>query len=538
MKYEECFLASIDHPINDWYIPIMRFADLQVNRSLSVPLHEQIAGRLREWIANGTLPAGERLPASRDLASLLSVNRGTVQKAYDLLVSEKVARAHVGRGTFVTGEQEDGRSIPATDDSTRGRGAARGLDTLPFSFDLRAVEEPEWERLARWSTRPGVISLAGGVPDARLFPVEPFRECLNAALDEDGTALLQYGASRGYPSFLSFLSRHLHRRGLPVPPERILVVSGSQQGLDLIGRALISPGDTVVVEEPTYSGALALFRMLGARLLTVPVDEEGLDVEVLAGLLVRERPKLVYTIPTFHNPTGQTLSPARRGRLLEVCAAAGVPVVEDDSDGELRYDGEEQPPLAAWPAARGIIYMGTFSKLFFPGLRLGWVVADGPAIQRLEATKRVTDLHTPLLLQAAMARFAESDVFRNLAGEVRSRYRIRRDAMLEALTEGMPEGVSWTKPQGGLSLMVDLPPDMDAADLLVRAVEEGVVFAPGQLFAPGGGGVNRLRLTFGNVDEEEIREGIERLTRAVQAELKGSRHGGVRGGRVPAPPPV
>jgi 2-aminoadipate transaminase len=316
------------------------------------------------------------------------------------------------------------------------------------------------------------------------------------------------------------------------------VVSGSQQGLDLIGRALIAPGDAVVVEEPTYSGALALFRMLGARLLPVPMSEEGLDVEQLAGLLARERPRLVYTIPTFHNPTGQTLSPRRRARLLEICAAAGVPVVEDDSDGELRFEGEEIPPLAAWPGAEGVIYMGTFSKLFFPGLRLGWVLADAPIIQHLEATKRVTDLHTPLLLQAAMARFGESATCRHLADQVRTRYRARRDAMLASLAEEMPDGLSWTRPQGGLSLMVDLPAHANAADLLVRAVEEGVVFAPGQLFAAGGGGTSRLRLTYGNVEEEEIREGIARLGRAVRAELAGGERERDRRTLALTPPPV
>jgi DNA-binding transcriptional MocR family regulator len=281
----------------------------------------------------------------------------------------------------------------------------------------------------------------------------------------------------------------------------------------------------VVVEDPTYSGALALFRMLGARLLPVPMDDDGLDVDHLAGLLARERPRLVYTIPTFHNPTGQTLSAARRIRLLEVCGAAGVPVVEDDSDGELRFEGSEQMPLAALPQAHGVIYMGTFSKLFFPGLRLGWVLAEGPVIQRLEATKRVTDLHTPPLLQAAMARFAASDVCQEICDEVRLRYRSRRDAMLAALEEEMPAGTSWTRPDGGLSLMMDLPVGMDAGDLLPRAVDQGVVFAPGRLFSPGRAGHHRMRLAYGNVEEDEITTGISRLAVAVRREMQGQAAG-------------
>ncbi len=499
---------------------------LRLRRDDGVPLHRQIADAILADVSTGRLQPGARLPASRDLARELGVNRGTVQKAYDLLVSAGEARARVGQGTFISG------SPPAVSAAAlRGRPGRAGTAVgspgggLPFAFDPRAAEDPDWQRLSRWSARPGVISLAGGVPDARLFPVEPFQECLNAALNEEGASLLQYGASRGHAGFLGFLGRHLRRRGLSIGPGQILVVSGSQQGLDLIGRALIAPGDAVVVEDPTYSGALALFRMLGARLLPVPMDDDGLDVEHLSGLLARERPRLVYTIPTFHNPTGQTLSRARRARLLEVCGAAGVPVVEDDSDGELRFEGSEQPPLAALPQAHGVIYMGTFSKLFFPGLRLGWVVADGPVIQRLEATKRVTDLHTPPLLQAAMARFAESEVCGVICDEVRTRYRARRDVMLATLEETMPEGTRWTRPDGGLSLMVDLPGGLDAGDLLPRAVDEGVVFAPGRLFSPGRTGSHRLRLTYGSVEEDEIATGVSRLAAAVRHEMQGQASG-------------
>ncbi|MFQ5669238.1 MAG: PLP-dependent aminotransferase family protein [Acidobacteriota bacterium] len=499
----------------------MMYRELALVRSGGGPLHRQIADGLARWARGGVLSPGTRLPPSRELARVLGVNRGTVQKAYGRLVSTGFARARVGQGTFITGAP--GRSFMAE---------------TPFAFEARATDAQEWERLARRAARPGVISLAGGMPDARLVPVAPFRDCLNAVLDEEGTDLLQYGASRGHPRFLDFLSRHLEGRGLLVSRDRILVVSGSQQGLDLVGRALISPGDRVVVEDPTYSGALALFRMLGARLLAIPMDGEGMQVDRLEAVLSREQPRLVYTIPTFHNPTGQTLSKERRAHLLQICAAAGVPVIEDDSDGELRFEGADLPPLAAAAAAGGIIYMGTFSKLFFPGLRLGWVMAEPGTIQRLEATKRVTDLHTAPLLQAAMARFAESAFFHRLARQIRSRYRARRDAMLAALDARMPEGVRWTRPQGGLSLMLDLPPGLDSTDLLAAAIGEGVVFAPGHLFSAVGGGRRRLRLTYGHLREEEISEGVARLARAVSGEMRGESGREEETDAVPALPPV
>jgi GntR family transcriptional regulator/MocR family aminotransferase len=494
----------------------MTLDDISLDRDSRKPLHEQLAMALRAALEEGRLPAGSRLPASRDLASSLGVNRGTVQKAYAALVAAGEARAAVGQGTFVAG----------TD------GLAAGILPPP-----QTAEDPDWERLARWSARPGVISLAGGMPDARLFPVAAFRESLNVVLAEEGSLLLQYGPSRGHERFLAVLAARLRERDLDLTPEQLLVVSGSQQGLDLVARVFLSPGDAIVVEDPTYSGALALFRMMGARLLPVPVDDNGMVVDRLESVLTRERPRLVYTIPNFHNPTGVTMSPPRRKRLLEICAAAGVPVVEDDSDGELAFDDAPPPPLAAGAGRGEVIYLGTSSKLLFPGLRLGWVAADSQVIRSLEAVKRVADLHTPPLLQAAMARFMMTEACRELVMAVRASYGSRRDALLESLGEEMPAGVSWSKPRGGLSLMVDLPAQISTADLLARAVEQGVVFAPGNLFASGRGGDHRLRLTYGGVREAEIREGVARLGRAVRAELNGA-DGRRLTGKVISPPPM
>jgi len=507
---------------------------IPLDRSSSIPLHEQLLGGLRAALAAGRLAAGSRLPATRDLAQRLGVNRGTVQKAYAALVTAGEARAGVGQGTFIVGPEAAGPLLPPS----------AGLVPPP-----QTAEDPEWERLARWSTRPGVISLAGGMPDARLFPVEPFRDSLNQALGEEGSDLLQYGPSRGHGPFLEALARRLAQRGLDVPVENLLVVSGSQQGLDLVARVLIQPGDAVVVEEPTYSGALALFRMMGARLISVPVDEDGMQVDRLESILARERPRLVYTIPNFHNPTGVTLSLARRQRLLEVCAAAGVAVVEDDADGELSYDGEPPRPLAADAGSDGVIYLGTSSKLLFPGLRLGWVAADTQVIRALEAVKRVViraleavkrvaDLHTPPLLQAAMTRFLQTAACRQLVHTVRTSYHRRRDTILASLAAEMPESVTWTRPRGGLSLMVDLPEGIKAGDLLARAVEEGVVFAPGSLFTAGRSDDGRLRLTFGGVDEDGLREGISRLARALRAELSGARDRALQSEAISPPPLV
>ena len=497
-----------------------------VARSGSDALHRQLVERLREAIRNGEFPAGSRLPPSRALAQSLGVNRGTVQKAYETLLGSGELRARVGQGTFVVGAPRDA-SRPAT----------AGPWTTSVA-ESRPAEDPLWDRLATWAAEPGMISFAAAVPDARLFPVEALRAALDGALAAEGTALLQYGPPRGYPPFVEFLCQHLAERGVPVGPDRLLIVSGSQQGLDLVARTLLSPGDGVVVEEPTYSGALALFRFLGARLLPVPMDDEGMSVDHLEALLARERPRLLYTIPNFHNPTGRTLSRRRRDAVLALCGRAGVPIVEDDTDGELRFEGEPLPPLAALPGGSGVLYLGTFSKLFFPGLRLGWMAADGAIIERLAAAKRVTDLHTPPLLQAAMARCAARAEVARHADLVRRRYRLRRDVLMTALASSMPEGTTWTRPLGGLCLMVTLPAGLDATELLPLAVREGVLFAPGQLFSAERRAGTTLRLGFGSVDEDLIPEGVTRLARAIAAEAASPGRRGVARGRAAAPVPV
>lgn len=506
-------------------MPITR-RDLSLERSGTDALHRQIVERLRAAIRQGEFPIGSRLPPSRALAQSLGVNRGTVQKAYEALLHSGELRARVGQGTFVVG------TLP---------GPARPIAAGPWTSavaESRPAEDPLWDRLAAWAAEPGMISFAAAVPDARLFPVEALRAALDGALEDEGTALLQYGPPRGHPPFVEFLCRHLAERGLPVTPDGLLIVSGSQQGLDLVARTLLSPGDGVVVEEPTYSGALALFRFLGARLLPLPMDDEGMRVDHLESLLARERPRLLYTIPNFHNPTGRTLALRRREKLVALCGRAGVPIVEDDTDGELRFEGEALPPLAALPGGSGVLYLGTFSKLFFPGLRLGWMAADGALIERLAAAKRVTDLHTPPLLQAAMERCAARAEVARHAGLVRRRYRERRDVLLAALARGMPQGTTWTRPQGGLCLMVTLPHGLDAAELLPHAVREGVLFAPGQLFSAERRAGSSLRLGFGGVNEDLIQEGVARLARAIAAEAASPGRRGVARGRAAAPVPV
>ncbi len=481
---------------------------IPIDRESKEPLYVQVRDALRGFISDGTLGPGSELPASRNLARTLDVNRGTVTLAYDELVTQGLLYRHVGRGTFVSNKLPPALPGPTPAPARRLRWEER------LVLDPVRLRDPIFAEVARFAAQPNTISFAGGYPDSSLFPLDDFRRALGAALREEGKKLLNYGTPGGSPAFVELLRRMLLDRGIATLPEEILVVNGSQQGIDLVTRLLVGRGDTVIVEDPTYHGALNVFRALGARIVGVPVDQDGIDVQALERTLEREKPKLLYTMPTFQNPTGTRLTLARRKRLVELAARHELPVLEDDFKGDLGYEGEELPPLRALPQGRDVIYAGTFSKMLFPGVRLGWIVAPAPLVTRLSLAKSNVDLSSSLIFQAAMLRFAQGTRLERHAERVRSEYRKRRDAIVEALETEMPRGTTWTRPTGGFSLAVRV--SQDTAELLPRAAERGVVYTPGRVFSVSGD-THLLRLSFGGVKVDQVREGVKRLAGAIKA---------------------
>lgn len=491
--------------------------NILIDRHSTRPLYQQLRDALRKLIVEGALSPGDELPASRVLARNQGLNRGTVTAAYDDLVAEGLLYRHVGRGTFVSGRERLDEALGKKRTGSRSDGGSLRWSEL-FAYDALSDQDPLTPEMARWAARPGIVSFMGGIPDMTLFPADEFRLAMNRALRAGGAGLLQYGAMSGYRPFVEFLRRYLVERGVAATTEEILVVNGSQQGIDLVARTLVAPGETIVVEDPSYHGALNLFRTLRARILPVRVDSEGLDVAALARLLDRERPKLLYTMPTFQNPTGASMSLERRRSLVDLAAERNLPILEDDFDGDLIYEGKGLPPLKGLPGGRDVIYTGTFSKVLFPGIRLGWLVGPSPVIERLAATKQAADLASSLLFQAAMVHFAQGRRLARHAARVREEYRRRCDALLKALAEEMPEGVTWTRPAGGFSMVVKLPHPMDAAELLPRAAAAGVIYIPGRVFSLSGEN-GLLRLCFGHVKADEIPLGVKRLAAVVREEL-------------------
>jgi len=476
------------------------------------PLYLKLKDEILRQIRLGGLRPGDRLPPTRQLAGDLGLNRGTVSAAYEELTSEGVLTSHVGRGTFVAPDL----SLAGVDASVSGNGY-RWAD----HFAGAEPPPPPW-----FPTAPAgadVIAFHRGVPDQALFPADAFRAALDATLREEGEHILGYAPAEGHPPFVDFLLDYLRvHRSLAVTRDEVLVVNGSQQAMDLLARTFLRPGDTVAVEDPSYFGALELFRSAGARMVAIPMDESGMRLEEAESVLARERPKFVYIMPTYQNPTGRCLSTDRREGFIRLAARYEVPVIEDDFDAELAYDREPPPPLKSLPGSQGVIYIGTPSKTLFPGLRIGWIVADPAVTARVGRIKQIADLSGSQLLQAAFTRFAKTGAYDEHKDRVRKTYRRRRDAVLAALQDAMPRGVSWTRPGGGMSLLVTLPDGMDSEAILAETAAEGVLFSPGSWFHVNDG-ARSLRLCFGSVTEADADRGARILARTVARHLDAGR---------------
>ncbi|MGD9099453.1 MAG: PLP-dependent aminotransferase family protein [Anaerolineae bacterium] len=489
--------------------------EIPLDREGATPLYQQIQAHIARLIREGALPAHARLPATRRLAGDLGVNRITVGNAYAELEAAGLVYAQTGRGTFVAPETPHSAASEATPQAWPLWQQA--LAARPAGRRSPAAER--WRGLLARAHEPGVISFAGGVPDLETFPVDDFRKAMRAVFRRDGAAAMDYGAAQGYAPLREAIARFLGEQGIAASAEEVFIASGSQQALSLVAMALLRPGDTVVVESPTYANAIQLFNWLDARLVGVPTDEEGLRVELLEHLLKHHPPRLIYVMPTFHNPTGVTLSGARRRALLALAERYGLPVVEDDYVGDLRYDGPRAPSLRALDRAGNVVHVSTFSKSLMPGPRVGFVLTRGPLLERLIALKRRTDLGTSGLIQRALQVYMGEGRWRAHTRRVSRVYRRRRDAMVAAMERYFPSQAHWSTPQGGFFVWVRLPLGVSIHDLYLAAIERGVAFAPGPLFFPGEPPYPALRLSFSQEPPERILQGIERLGRALREVL-------------------
>jgi 2-aminoadipate transaminase len=383
--------------------------------------------------------------------------------------------------------------------------------------------------LLKLTEKPDIISFGGGLPAPEVFPVEEFAAACDRVLHVQGAQALQYGTTEGYLPLREQIARHTARYGIEVEPENILITSGSQQALDLLGKIFINRGDRILVESPTYLGALQAWNAYGAEYVTVPMDKQGMNIDYLEEAL-RTGPKFIYVLPNFQNPSGVTLSLERRHRLVELADRYGVPIIEDDPYGQLRFEGENLPSVvfldddcrdnhgACYHG--NVIYLSTFSKILAPGIRLGWIIAPQEVIFKLVQAKQGTDLHTATFNQVVTHEISRGGFLDQHVKLIRKMYRERRDVMLAAMDRYFPPGVDWTQPAGGLFLWGTMPEYLDAVQVLEDAIEKKVAFVPGGSFHPNGGGQNTMRLNFSNASPEMIQEGIRRLGDVLYARIQ------------------
>ncbi|EFL39921.1 PLP-dependent aminotransferase family protein [Streptomyces griseoflavus] len=390
--------------------------------------------------------------------------------------------------------------------------------TPQFAARARTVGGSPVRDILAVTARPEVINFAGGLPAPELFDADGIAAAYRTVLAGTPARALQYSTTEGEPALRAALAERTTTRGLPTTPDDLLVTTGSQQALSLLATALVEPGDTVLVESPCYLAALQAFALAGARVVAVPGDEHGIDPQALDDLVARERPKLLYTVPTFQNPTGRTLPAARRAAVAEVAARRGLWIVEDDPYGELRYAGTRVPWIAAHPGAEDrTVLLGSFSKVMAPGLRLGWLRAPAGLRRACAVAKQAADLHTPTVNQLAAARYlADNDLDAHVA-RVAAVYGTRRDAMLAGLPDALPDGSAWTRPDGGMFLWARLPDGHDTTALLPEVVRHDVAYVPGAPFYAGDPDRATLRLCFVTQTPDEITEGLRRLGNALRS---------------------
>jgi GntR family transcriptional regulator len=490
---------------------------LDLDPRSSTPLYRQIATSISGLIRQGLVAAGSRLPPTRELALAQGVSRNTVVLAYQELEIQGLVSSRVGSGTFVCRDLP-GRLPLGASPATPGlslENRLAGSWTIPHASLLAAMEK---------MSDPGAdgegLSFASAPPDPDLLPLAEFRQSLSSSFRRFGADLLELGSPAGFAPLLEYLRSYIARRGVICGPRELMVAGGMQQGLSLVARLFLDPGDTVLLENLTYPGALAVFRSLQASCVGIPLDDQGMRTDDLEGVLRRRSAKLLYTIPTFQNPPGSTLPPERRKRVVELCREHGVAIVEDDYAHELVFDGMEALPLKAWDEWGGTIYLGSFSESVFPGIRLCWIVAPEGIIDRLRILKQVSDLSSSPILQGALLEFLRMGHSERLLKRKRRAYRARRDAMAGAMERHFPREVLWVKPPGGLYQWVDLPPTIDAMELLAETRTRGVVFAPDRLFSVEEWRRGGFRLGFGDLTEDKIDEGARIIGESLKARLR------------------
>lgn len=474
--------------------------NININRESEEPIYKQLIRQIQMQIESGNLPAGTRLPASRTLAGKINVSRISVVNAYAELRAEGFLSAHAGRGTFVSKDS----SAAAQTSASNGR-----------AMDNNNLPDQSLRDLMHLASRQGVINFSHGAPPSEFFPVASLRDAINTVIDRDGASALTYEVAEGYGPLRSTIRDYVSALGIQTRSSDILVTGGAQQGIDLVIQALVAEGQTIVTSNPTYIGVIDIARTRRINVHGIPMDEDGIRLDCLEHYLMENNPQLIYVMPSFQNPTGQVMPLHRRRQLINLAVKYNVPILEDAIYDEFRFEGEALPPLKALDNDDVVIHVSAFTKMLLPGMRIGYLIANGSRFERLVRVKQSADISTSALNQRAIHLMIQRGVLSHQLERNNRELRRRRDAAIRAAEEHLPPGTRWSTPQGGLYLWAKLPKTgPTAAELFIAAVQNQTAFAIGNIFYLNGGGAYHMRLNYGLQTPELIEKGFCRLGRA------------------------
>jgi DNA-binding transcriptional MocR family regulator len=482
---------------------------VRIDRTSSIPLHRQITEQIREFIDQGTVKINQSLPSTRKLAEKLGVNRSTVVRAYEELQALGYLRSRPGSYNKV---QERLKEVEYNPDRQSliswEKASTESARKLYKTFTRYSPESPV-------KFKQNSINVAQLDLDPRLYPMDEFRRCINHVLLNSGSESLKYGSYKGYQPLREFIAQRLRLHGISVSGEEILITNGAQQAIDLIIRLLAGPNKKVVVEAPTYANVIPLLQFNGVRIKGIPVKAEGMDLNSLEKALDEEEVSFVYTIPNFQNPTGITTNHQHREKLLNICSRHKVPIVEDGFEEDMKYFGKVPLPIKSIDDRNIVIYLGTFSKALFPGLRIGWITADKECIDRLTSIKRFSDLTSGNLVQIVMHEFLKKGYYDLQLKRLHRIFRKRMQRALRSMEECFPRTVRWTRPTGGYTIWVKTPKSMNETQLHEFMSKYGIIVSPGNYYFPQKKSSEYFRISIASANEEEIQEGITRLGKAL-----------------------
>jgi len=473
-----------------------------LDRDSEEPIYRQLIRHIRAQIESGTLTAGARLPASRDLAQQLKISRISVVNAYAELRSEGYLSAHAGRGTFVS--RDSGVASRTPDDNAA---VATTSQANLSDYSMR-----DMMRLAQ---RQGVINFSHGSPPLEFFPVSFARDAINMVLDRDGATALTYEVPEGFAPLRQSVREYVSALGIQCSADNVLITGGAQQAIDLVAQAILSEGETLVTANPTYLGILDIARTRRLQIHGIPSDKDGIRLDMLENYLMENTPRMIYVMPSFQNPTGHLMPLHRRRQLLNMANEYNVPIVEDAVYHEFQFGGEPAPPLKALDETGIVIHVSAFTKMLLPGLRIGYIIASGRHYERLVRVKQAADISTSGLNQRAIHLMLQRGILAQQLEKNNRELKRRRDVALTAAERFLPPGTCWNEPQGGLYLWVRLPKTgPTAAELFIASVQQNVAFAIGNVFYTDGGGSYHLRLNYGLQTPDNIEKGFRQLGRA------------------------